>query len=56
MGSHDAMPIAFVACTVLHRLPCTLPRAISSCSLLIWREEVAVHRSGDAAALSCSCE
>jgi len=66
VGSHDAMPIASVACTVLHRLGtlpwssglmssralCRGPRATKHQLLLLtWREEVAVHRGGDAPAL-----
>jgi len=66
VGSHDAMPIASVACTVLHRLGtlpwssglmssralCRGPRATKQQLLLLtWREEVAVHRGGDAPAL-----
>ena len=60
------MPIASVACTVLHRLGtlpwssglmssralCRGPRATKHQLLLLtWREEVAVHRGGDAPAL-----
>jgi hypothetical protein len=71
VGSHDAMPIASVACTVLHRLGtlpwssglmssralCRGPRATKHQLLLLtWREEVAVHAAVMPLLFSRSCE